>query len=152
MDRDEKKEFLKSEYFHLQSIIEDFDKRALVIKAWSVSLSFGGISIAFVRNESLVLLIACFSSLVFWFLETQWKVFQNAYYKRSQKIEQFFRDSEVIITPLQIESSWRKSYGKDKVKDFVKILFWPHVALPHVIVFLLGLIFYLLDSFEKIDI
>lgn len=43
---------MKEEYFHLNEIVEDFDQKALTIKAWSVTLSMAGIGVAFTQKAA----------------------------------------------------------------------------------------------------
>ncbi|MEO8418801.1 MAG: hypothetical protein ABI475_08770 [Methylophilaceae bacterium] len=58
-------EFLRQEYFHLQSTVESFDEKALTIKAWSVTLSMVGIGAAFTAKMPLLLLLSAGASLLF---------------------------------------------------------------------------------------
>ena len=44
-------EFLREEYFHLQSVLESYDQKSLLIKAWSVSVCLVGIGASFVLSE-----------------------------------------------------------------------------------------------------
>ena len=39
MNEEQLRNALQAEYLHLQKVIEDFDGRALTIKAWSVTFS-----------------------------------------------------------------------------------------------------------------
>ena len=36
-------------------------------------------------------MVACFSALLFWYIEASWKTFQYAYYDRAWEIEEYFR-------------------------------------------------------------
>lgn len=60
---------LSDEYLHLQRVIEEFDQRALTLKAWSVSFSAAGLGLAYSEREAAILLIAALSALVFWIVE-----------------------------------------------------------------------------------
>ena len=66
---DTKNVSLEKEYFHLQTIIEQFDNKSLTIKAWSVTVvgSMAGSS-AF-TNDRLILVFAALVSLMFWFID-----------------------------------------------------------------------------------
>ncbi len=142
MDEKEKRELLKSEYLHLQSVIEDFDQRALTVKTWSISFSFAALGGAFAANAPIVLLVASVSALIFWFLEGQWKTFQYAYYSRSETIEEFFAGKIQDLAPMQIGTSWRSDWNEGGIKRLLWIIRWPHVAMPHIAVFVIGLIVY----------
>ena len=91
MDPSQLDSALQTEYLHLQKTIEDFDGKAMTIKAWSVTFSFSVIVGAFASHAPAVLLVAAVSSLLFWFLETMWKTFQLGYYERAAQIEAHFR-------------------------------------------------------------
>lgn len=82
---------LLEEYLQLQKTVEEFDGKALTIKAWSVTLSSAGLVAAYFDNEPTVLLIAGGSALVFWLVEALWKANQNAFYSRIYEIEQAVR-------------------------------------------------------------
>src|SRR5450755_915315 len=73
---------LQVEYYHLQKTIEDFDGRALTIKAWSVTFGFASLVGAFASKARLVFVIAAVGALLFWLLEAFWKSFQLGYYER----------------------------------------------------------------------
>ena len=85
-------ERLTEEYLQLQKIVEEFDGKALTIKAWSVTLSAAGLVAAYVENSPEILLIAAGSAIVFWLIEALWKTNQNAFYSRIYQIEEAFRN------------------------------------------------------------
>ncbi len=90
---------LKEEYFHIQSVIENFDGRMLTIKNWSVSFSLVAIGGAFATKAGAAFLIASLSALIFWFSEALWKTFEYAYYDRSGKLEEFLPESGISKPP-----------------------------------------------------
>lgn len=137
---------LQAEYLHLQKVIEDFDGRALTIKAWSITFSLVALVGAFASGHSLVFLVSSVSALLFWFIEGSWKTFQYAYYGRSGDIEEYFRGEKKIDAPFQIGTLWSQRWHSGGSAMLKKILFWPHVALPHVIVAVLGAILYFLSK------
>jgi len=135
---------LQAEYLHLQKTIEDFDSRALTIKAWSITFSLTVVVGAFASQKNTVLLVASGASLLFWFLETMWKVFQLGYYARVQEIEAFFRKESKKMAPNQIYASWMKSWNNTPWSEVFSMSLWPHVALPHVAVALTGVLLFAL--------
>jgi hypothetical protein len=135
---------LQAEYLHLQKTIEDFDSRALTIKAWSVSFGLAAIGGAFASHASAVFLIAAAGASLFWYLETTWKVFQMAYYSRSEAIERHFRTNEKLSAPFQIAASWHRSWRRTSPAEVRWVAIWPHVALPHAFVLGLGLLLFVL--------
>lgn len=139
MESSELNKLLTQEYLHLQSVIEDFDSKALTIKAWSVSFSLAALGAAYAAKTSAILLIASFSAILFWFLEAYWKTFQYAYYQRTQELEAHFAGEVTQSNPLQIGRAWFKNWKEGGTRRLVQIMLWPHVALPHLAAAVLGL-------------
>jgi hypothetical protein len=136
-------DFLKQEYFNLQSTVETFDERALTVKSWSVTVSMIGIGAAFTEKLPFLFLLSAASSLLFWIIETIWKTFQQAFYYRLLKIEQFLNGEKLEDFKFPyITSSWGKGW---RSVPFFKVFFWPHVFLPHLIVFVAGILLWLLN-------
>jgi len=144
MTDDQLSSALQAEYLQLQKTIEDFDSRALTIKAWSVSFSLVAVAGAFVSNSDVVLLVASLSALLFWLLEGTWKGFQYAYYRRSKSIEAHFRGDVSLPAPFQIGTTWSASWREGGVRRIAWILTWPQVAMPHLAVCILALAIFVL--------
>ena len=57
-------------------------------------------------------------SIMFWYLEAKWKLFQYALSDRIRVIEAYFRDDPDILVrepvPFQIYSFWFRSYHRDE--------------------------------------
>ncbi len=134
----EKDQLLKDEYLHIQNIIEAFDGRVLTIKAWSITFSMTAIGVAYVGQLWVVLVVSALSSLTFWLLEGIWKTFQYAHYDRSGKIEKYFAGENPNIVPMQIGKSWSLNWRKGGLPRLIRIMFWYHVMLPHLIVFFMA--------------
>lgn len=143
----ENTEYLVQEYFQLQKIVEEYDSKALTIKAWSVTLSAAAIVAAYVEKVPMALIVGATSALVFWVIEALWKTNQNAFYNRIYQIEAFFRSDSNKCSPLQIAGHWSKAWhkGNKELKSF-RVMMWPHVFLPHLVVFLGGLLLYVFFS------
>jgi len=111
-------DLLKEEYFFLQRIYEDFDKRLLGIKRWAVTVCIAGIGLGFEYKGSArwIWFLVAAASLGFWFIEALWKQFQYGHTYRIRELEGFFRrESEIeSIHPLQIYHSWFQKYAHDK--------------------------------------
>ena len=140
-------DYLKDEYLFLQKAVEDFDARALTIKAWSVTFSAAAIGLAYKDDERLLLLVAAGSAIVFWIVEAVWKYHQRAYYPRLFQIEQWFRDKHPDGPPFQITSEWRSEFagGRADWVDLSKSRWKAHlvplflgIMLPHVVVAMAG--------------
>lgn len=128
--------FLEKEYFHLQTLVESFDAKSLTIKAWSVSLAIAVLSSGAFSKTINVFLYAAMAALLFWLIEAYWKTFQNANYKRIREIEDYLNGTQQEIDCFQICTSWAKEYNVLGRKQFYTALFWPHVVLPHGIMFI----------------
>ena len=142
MEKKDKDSLLKDEYLYIQSLIGNFDGRMLTIKAWSVSFSLAALGSAFATHTDKVLLIASLSALMFWIIEGLWKTFQYAHYDRSGKLENYFAGKRKNLNPMQIGTSWYTQWKKGGNKRLFRIMGWPHVYLPHGVVFLLGIMLY----------
>lgn len=144
MSQEIDREFLREEYFHLQKTVEDFDQRTLMIKNWSVTVSIAAIGTAFTQKTAILLLLASGSALLFWCIEVLWKSFQQANYKRIEAIKNFMRGNtgDDFSSP-EINRYWSWSW---KERSFSSIIWWPHVCLPHAIIFLLGIVLWVLNS------
>jgi len=135
---------LAQEYFRLQEAVEAFDSRALTIKAWSVTFSAAGLGLAYQQETPVLLLIAAGSALAFWLVEAMWKVSQQSYYQRIRAIEAHFRGDKATV-PLQIAASWHRSFiARGRYRDALRLMAWPHVAMPHVLVAIAGVALWLL--------
>lgn len=130
-ETNKRNELLEKEYFHLYSVVENFDAKSLNIKAWSVTLAVGIAGAgAFTEHKSL-LIFASIASFLFWLIDGYWKTFQISNYRRLHEIEEYYSGKIDNINCLQISSNWYKSYRTDVRKRLVIILFWPHIFLPH---------------------
>jgi len=139
MTDEEIAEYLSQEYVLLQKTVEDFDARSLTIKAWSVTFSSAGLGLAYQQHGRPLLLIAAGSALVFWIVEAMWKVNQQAFYRRIRQIERHFRGGDQT-PPFQVATMWAEAFNKNKTYWLTpRVMQWPHVILPHVIVMLVGI-------------
>jgi len=136
-------EFIRQEYFHLQEAVEKFDEKELVIKGWSVTLSMGGIGVAFLRGASELCLLSAAAALLFWYVDALWKCFQQAFYFRIRTIEDYMHGDlkEPFVFPA-IYHSWGYGWRKTSMN---RVFFWSHVALPHVAVVIFGILLWILS-------
>jgi hypothetical protein len=144
--------FLRDEYLQLQRTIEEFDGRALTIKAWSVTFSMMALVGAFAAHAAPALLIAVFGSCLFWWIECMWKTSQYAFYKRINVLEDFFAGKGERPAPFQIGRSWYERWSRLGVRRMFRILIWPRVALPHAAVAGLGIVLYGLALTDAIKV
>ena len=134
-------EFLRQEYFRLQETVETFDERALTVKSWSITLGMSGIGAAFLEELPILLVLSGLATLLFWLTETLWKLFQQAYYPRIKQIEEAMRTGSLDgFSSPAIATAWSIAWHASRRPGaFLRVMFWPHVALPHVIVTIAGI-------------
>jgi hypothetical protein len=135
---------LQAEYFHLQKVVEEFDGKALTIKAWSITFSMAVLVGAFTSHATPVLLVAAAASLLFWVLEALWKSFQLGYYHRIEAIEGYFRSPKKELPPLQVNEAWMERWNNTPWGEVFRMAWWPHIALPHALAAVGGVVLYVL--------
>lgn len=155
MPDDKTADYLSQEYLFLQKTVEDFDARALTIKAWSVTFSAAGLGFAYQQKNAILLLVAAGSALVFWIVETVWKYNQRAYYPRIFAIEKWFagQPGHDAAKPFQMTTQWKNEFAgwtanwiyADADAPWWKSLgvpFFLGVMMPHVVIFIAGILLY----------
>ena len=130
------RDLLKSEYFHVQNVIESFDSKALAIKAWSVTFSLTAVVVWRTPLE-----LGRYSSFRHWhrWRFGSWrplgKRYQIACYNRSTQLESYFAGKDSHVVPLQISGQLVSGVEERRLAAApdgrVK---WSHVANPHVFV------------------
>jgi len=134
---------LKAEYLLIQGQYEDFDKRALSLKALATPLLGAGIAVGIKDPSSAVLAATVGVALTLWLLETIWKSFQYSFVPRIEALEAWFRGegAEDAIQPFQIYTQWGKSWSGtlSRYESMLRVWWQPFVALPYLIIVLFGL-------------
>lgn len=145
MDDNTKISLLKEEYLLLQNFYESFDQRLLTMKGWSATVAIAAIGLGFYESYYLWL-FAAGASLVFWLLEALWKSFQYMHAFRISELENAFRTEALDkIRPLQIYTSWFESHKKYGLR--ISSYFWLFaVSFPHAIIFITGILLFILQS------
>lgn len=162
MPEDKTADYLAQEYLFLQKTIEEFDARALTIKAWSVTFSAAGLGLAYQQHNKVLLLVAAGSALAFWIVDAVWKYHQRAFYPRCFMIERWFAaraaedgGAEPAAAPFQVNTYWQSEFGRgflDRIQTrettsrwkAYAIPFFVGVMMPHVVVFAAGVALYVL--------
>lgn len=121
IDDKERRGFLKDEYLFLQGQYEDFDRRSITIKGWITSGSIVGLALSIDKTYLVSIYVPVamiIISLMIWYLEATWKLFQYALADRIRIIEAYFRNDQDIIVknpdPFQIYNYWFRSYSNDE--------------------------------------
>jgi len=151
MELRDKIDLLKSEYFKLQDFYENYDGKAHTIKGWSATISLAAISAGFSYKNDFIWLFAIPTTITFWMIETKWKIFQYAFSQRIKEIETAFaKDDFGSVLPIQIYSSWFKSYMK-RVKNnhyFFRIMSLNLVVMPYLYIIITCFILFVLQHFH----
>jgi hypothetical protein len=151
MDENQKLDLIKQEYFKLQDFYEDFDKRIQGIKGWSITIALAAIAAGLNYKNEYLGLFASITSIIFWIIETIWKIFQYHYKPRIEEIESKIKLNDInSIIPLQIYSSWFDSFRKGNF-EFKKVAFLAIVFIPHLPVCILGFIFFICQHYNIIN-
>ena len=151
------------EYFSLVKSVSEFDQRLLTVKSWGVTLSLAALGFGFQYRSYGLFLVAAASSLAFWSLEGTIKRHQMRYYPRMREIEvnRYIRASEKdkAFSAPRIDWSWARAdrFFRGLVKDpgsppepsrpsrsYARAWLLLHVAMPHAITFLLGVLLFVL--------
>jgi hypothetical protein len=156
MADDKTADYLAQEYLFLQKTIEEFDARALTIKAWSVTFSAAGLGLAYQQHNKVLLLVAAGSALAFWIVDAVWKYHQRAFYPRCFAIEDWFARgvADRAAAPFQVNTFWQSEFGRgllDRVQTRGTGSLWKAwaiplfvgVMMPHVVVCVAGVLLYL---------
>ena len=135
MADDNSADYLAQEYLFLQKTIEEFDARALTIKAWSVTFSAAGLGLAYQQHNKVLLLVAAGSALAFWIVDAVWKYHQRAFYPRVFAIEHWFvgRAPDPAGAPFQINTHWQSEFGRgllDRIQTRETRSLWKAYAIP----------------------
>ena len=158
----------EKEYYVLFDTVNEFDRRLITVKGWSVTLSLAAMAGAFQFHHKGMLLVAILSSVGFWILDGLMKRYQSRYYVRMREIEVLAARGEPLRSPL-IDWSWTTApahfarrrgasrvagppqppllYGEDlpageensHSSSFYNLVWLsPGVALPHAVAFVGG--------------
>lgn len=127
---------LRAEYLLLQNLYEDYDKRALSLKAIAGPLLGAGVAAGLKESSAAILIATIAVALSLWLLEAIWKNFQYCLVARIERLEAWFRGDPGAseIAPFQIYTAWSESWPhRRRVGSVASVLVQPFVALPYVV-------------------
>src|SRR5262245_32500636 len=149
------------EYFSLVKSVSEFDQRLLTVKSWGVTLSLAALGFGFQYRSFGLFLVAAASSLAFWSLEGTIKRHQMRHYPRMREIEvnRYVRADErdKAFSAPRMDWSWARAdrFFRGLVSDpaappepstpttsYGRAWFLLHVAMPHVITFIIGVVLF----------
>lgn len=146
-DIDQKRKDALQEYYFIEDLIDRFDQRSLLIKSWSITFTSAVIAVAVVQKAPFLLIVATFSSLVFWYLEAMWKYFQKATAGRAIDLEKIIELDIGSYNGPRIASSFRKHYSKPWSHQHIPSTLWyANVLLPHIVVSVISFIIFIYYS------
>jgi hypothetical protein len=149
------------EYFTLVRSVSEFDQRLLTVKSWGVTVSLAVLGFGFQYRSWGLFLVAAASSLAFWSLEGTIKRHQMRYYPRMREIEvqRYLRAAgpDRAFSAPRIDWSWARAdrllrglptdpasppEPSTPSTSYGRAWLLPHVAMPHLITFLLGVVLF----------
>lgn len=135
---------LREEWLLLQKQYEDFDQRALNLKALSTPLLGAGFAASIKDEVVLYVLATVVVAFCLWMLEVMWKTFQYCFTDRIKAIERYFirPDENSDFKPYQVYTSWVEVFDREKwnARLWLDRAFQPFVMLPYVPMIVFGLI------------
>jgi len=133
-----------NEYHLIYQTYEGYNEQVLILKGWSVTVGLAALIAAYTkpvsRSGRIGVTVAALSAVPFWLTETFWKLFQQAYLARIERLEECARSEFEGCEVMQIASTWVRSFHQDRWSDWFGVAFDPHVLLPHAALFGLGLV------------
>jgi uncharacterized membrane protein len=151
------------EYYEIYKTVNEFDKNLLTVKGWGVTLALAALAWGFKEGHYGIFLVATLSGLSFWLIEGTMKRHQMRYYQRMREIEVLRYDqaegekAKEASSP-RIDSSWshtgtlytgkgtgdyRPEICSGPRKSYQWVWLFPHVALPHVVSVVAGIVLFL---------
>jgi hypothetical protein len=127
----------------------DLDVRLMTIKGWGATVAIAAIGLGFYQN-SYLWLFAAGASVIFWYLESTWKVYQYNYGSRIKTLESAFRKNKFSeIAPFQISKSWWAADNQVREETgqlpFLTTMFKPSVLVPHVVTASISVVLFVLE-------
>ena len=131
---------LRAEYLLLQNLYEDYDKRALSLKAIAGPLLGAGVAAGLKEASAAILVATIAVALSLWLLEALWKSFQYCLVAQIERLEAWFRgDGRAELAPFQIYTAWSQSWPqRRRLGSVASIFVQPFVALPYAVLIVLA--------------
>jgi hypothetical protein len=131
------------EYYFAEELVDKFDERTLKIKSWSVTSCGIALGFGFTEDNPLLFCLAAFGSLVFWYLEALWKVYQHIVGVRAEEIELWLNGGIQDYTGPKIAESFRSNFEEGiEAKKVMEMMMYRNVRVPHLFIFLVSILFF----------
>lgn len=129
------------EYYKVAAFVQAYDGYFLSIKAWGVTVTAGAIAAGFSSavassrlSQVIVFGVACLLACAFWASETMFKMLQLAHIRRASELEGLLAsDAAEIAGPAYLSSFGARRAIDRATRRWRRVLFWPHVMLPHAV-------------------
>jgi len=136
------------EYYRVAGYVQAYDGYFVAIKAWGVTVTSGAIAVGFSSHvsssavaQTVVFMFALFLACAFWATEVFFKLLQLAHIPRVATLEQALSTTEDDVPgPAYLGSFGNQRAIDRETRKWRRVLFWPHVMLPHAVFGTLSLI------------
>lgn len=145
------------EYYSIVATVEAFDQRLLTVKSWGVTLSLAALAWGFQDQRYGLFLVSALSAVGFWLIESSFKRHQMRFYPRLREIERAVfaatPEADKALAAPRVNWSWATAldvYAGRAVDPEPQPIapstnvWWTfvflHVALPHALTALVGLV------------
>jgi len=141
------------EYYFLQAEVGRFDELSHGIKNWSITVSFALIAAAFDRGKPELFVVASIAACLFWVTEARWKRYQKVHIERIKVLERYFEMARPDYSGPRINAAFVEhlKVTKSLLKAELAIMWLQNVRLPHLFIFLGGLLLYSLSITGLLD-
>lgn len=138
-------EELLREYYFIQERISQFDERQLNIKSWGTTASSALIGLAITQSKADLFLVGAAASLLFWFIDAQWKTFQITAIDHSRQLEILLHSKSKQYIGPTISEHYRLSLrGWAYPRRVLTSMYIDNVCLPYLPIFGFSLVLYCL--------
>jgi hypothetical protein len=143
---------LKDEYLMVQEFYQDIDRRCFTIMGWSITVAVAAVGAGIVYGQSILLLVAFLSAMMFWYLEASWRGLSYFMSHRILQIEESIERGEGgSMTPLQLYTEWKKEF-KISGRQTRNFFFKSHTAMPHIFIAFVSLGLFLAEYVGWIEL
>lgn len=151
----------EKEYYYLENEIGRYDQMCHGIKNWSITISFALLATGFAQKVPSLFLLASLAALLFWKTEARWKRIQRIHGIRIRHLEKYLNGESEDYTGPQIARNITEQfmlYGSNyfsrtfriTLREF-RVMTYANVQLPHNVIFLVGVILFILSKLNCIN-
>jgi len=132
---EQKRKDALQEYYFIEDLIDRFDQRSLVIKSWSITLCTAVFAAAIINKSPEISIVSAIAGIIFWYLESIWKYFQEALSDRIHELENILETDIISYTHPKIAFSFRQHFSKPLLHQRIPYTLWyVNVMIPHILI------------------